>query len=186
MRRDPAYRPITATEFLAMNFGSDEKFELHDGVIYMMTGGTRAHAWVQGSILVWLRGKLRGSGCQPYGSDMALKIGETDIRYPDLAIYCDQASDPMTAERAMENPTVIIEILSPSTTAFDQGAKLEEYQSIASVRTIAFVDPANQVCRTAERLTDGGWSDPVFSGRTGIPIPSLDLIIPHEEIFARD
>ena len=44
MRADPAYRKITADEFLEMDFGTDKKFELHDGVIYMMTGGTEAHA----------------------------------------------------------------------------------------------------------------------------------------------
>lgn len=186
MRSDPAYRKITAAEFLAMDFGTDKRFELHDGVIYMMTGGTQGHSWVQGNVFAWLRARLRGGRCRPYGPDMALRIGETDIRYPDISIYCDESvEDPLTDAKALDNPTVLIEILSPSTTTFDQGTKLEEYRAIASVRTIAFVDPVNEVCRTIER-SEGGWSDQMFSGRTGIPIPALDLIIPHDEIFARD
>lgn len=185
MRRDPAYRPITAAEFLDMDFGTDKKFELHDGVIYMMTAGTRAHSWVQGNVLTWLRIKLRGSGCSPYGSDMALKIGETDVRYPDVTVYCNERSDPFSGETALENPTVIIEVLSPSTTTFDQGSKLEEYRALSTVQTIAFIDPANQLCRTVERHSEG-WLDHIFSATRGIPIPSLDLTIPHDEIFARD
>jgi len=54
------------------------------------------------------------------------------------------------------------------------------------VRTIAFVDPVNEMCRTMERTSTNGWLDQIFSGRSGIPIPSLDLTIPHKEIFARD
>jgi len=88
--------------------------------------------------------------------------------------------------KALSDPTVIIEVLSPSTTAFDQGTKLEEYRRIARVRTIAFVDPANELCRTIERQSDTGWLDHIFSGERGIPIPTLDLLIPHDEIFARD
>jgi Uma2 family endonuclease len=187
MRRDPAYRPITAAEFLEMDFGTDKKFELDNGVISMMTGGTEAHAWVQGNIFVWLRNKLRGTGCRPYGSDMALKISDIDVRYPDIATYCDQPPrEDLLQAKLLDNPTVIIEVLSPSTSTFDQGTKLEEYQATPSVRTIAFVDPANEMCRTMERLNARGWHDAMFSGERGIPIPSLNLTIPHEEIFARD
>ena len=187
MRHGPAYRPITAAEFLEMDFGTDKKFELDNGVIYMMTGGTEAHAWVQLNILTWLRNKLRGTDCRPYGPDMALRISDIDIRYPDVSIYCDQPPrDELSRAKLLDNPTVIIEVLSPSTTTLDQGTKLEEYQAIASVRTIAFVDPVNELCRTRERQSATGWLDQIFSGERGIPIPTLDFTVPHDEIFSRD
>lgn len=187
MRSDPAYRPITAEEFLAMDFGTDKRFELHNGIIYMMTGGTHGHSWVQGNIFSWLRVKLRGSGCRPHGPDMALKVGETDIRYPDITIYCDQPPvEELKQAKLVENPTVIIEVLSPSTSTFDQGSKLEEYQAISTVRTIAFVDPVNELCRVRERVGRNSWSEQTFSAISGIAIPSLGIHIPHEEIFARD
>lgn len=187
MRRDPAYRPITAAEFLDMDFGTDKKFELDNGVIYMMTGGTEAHAWVQGNIFAWLRTKLRGTGCRPYGSDMALRISGTDVRYPDIAIYCEQPPrNDLSGLKLLDNPTVVIEVLSPATTTFDQGSKLDEYRAIPSVRTIAFVDPVNEMCRTMERQSKTGWLDDMFSGQRGIPIPTLNMTIPHDEIFARD
>ena len=186
MRFDPAYRKITADEFLAMDFGTDRKFELDDGVIVMMAGGTEPHAWVQGNIFAWLRVNLRGKGCRPYGSEMAVRVSEHDIRYPDVSIYCGlQSRDEMAALRAIEDPSVLIEVLSPSTTQFDQGTKLDEYQNIPSVRTIAFVDPINEMCRTVERQGTG-WLDRMFSGQGGIYIPALNLLIPHAEIFARD
>ncbi|MBO9714287.1 Uma2 family endonuclease [Sphingomonas sp.] len=185
MRADPAYRKITADEFLEIDFGTDRKFELEDGVIVMMTGGTEAHAWVQGNIFAWLRTRLKGSGCRPYGSEMAVRVSETDVRYPDISIYCGPR-DAVTEAKSLSDPVVIIEVLSPSTTTLDQGTKLEEYRRIASVRTIAFVDPINEMCRTFERQSENGWHDHMFSGRGGIAIPALDLTIPHDEIFARD
>lgn len=187
MRRDPAYRPITAEEFLAIDFGTDKKFELDDGVIYMMTGGTEQHAWVQLNILAWLRAKLRGTGCRPYGPDMGLRISETDVRYPDIAIYCaGPPRDSLRDRKALTDPAVVIEVLSAGTATFDQGTKLDEYKSLESVRTIAFVDPVNEMCRTLERQGPRSWNELMFSGKRGIGIPTLDLTIPHDEIFARD
>ncbi|HEX8413146.1 MAG TPA: Uma2 family endonuclease, partial [Sphingomicrobium sp.] len=111
MRHDPAYRPITADEFLQMDFGTDKKFELDNGVIYMMTGGTEPHAWVQGAIHTWLRQRLRGSPCRPYGSEMAVRISETDVRYPDISIYCGPESrDALRNVKALHDPTVLIEV----------------------------------------------------------------------------
>ena len=118
---------------------------------------------------------------------MALKVSEIDVRYPDVSVYCDQPPrDDLADATRLDNPRVVIEVLSPSTTTFDQGSKLDEYRRIASIRTIAFVDPANEMCRTMERQSADGWLDHMFSGTRGIPIPSLDLVIPHDDIFARD
>lgn len=186
MRVDPAYRKITADEFLAMDFGTDRRFELEDGVIVMMAGGTEPHAWVQGNIFAWLRQHLRGSGCRPYGPDMALRVSDTEVRYPDVSIYCGPPRDALAEAKALSEPIVVIEVLSPSTATLDQGTKLEEYKRVPSVRTIAFVDPVNEMCRTVERMSEDGWLDHVFSGVSGIAIPTLAVTIPHAEIFTRD
>jgi Uma2 family endonuclease len=117
---------------------------------------------------------------------MAVKISETQLRYPDISIYCDAPSrDALRSEKALTEPTVVIEVLSPSTASNDQGTKLAEYKSIPSVRTVAFVDPDAELSRTVERLEDG-WLDHLFSGTRGIVIPTLDLTIPHAEVFTRD
>ena len=187
MRTDPAYRKITADEFLAVDFGTDRRFELDDGVIVMMAGGTEPHAWVQLNLASWLRQRLRGTGCRPYGPDMAVRISDSQVRYPDVSIYCNQPPrDELEEARALTGPTAIFEVLSPSTTTLDQGTKLEEYKTIATVRTIAFIDPVNEMTRTVERTGDRSWLDLIFSGTRGIEVPTLGLLIPHVDIFARD
>lgn len=187
MRHDPAYRKITASEFLAIDFGTDKKFELSDGVIQMMTGGSSLHAHIAGNIYSFLKGKLRGTGCVPFNSDMALRIGETDVRYPDVAVYCgnpmDIAKEPVLS---FDDPVVIIEVLSPSTSTLDQGTKLEEYRTIASVDTIVFVDPDNELTRTFQRVGPDTWRDDMFAQPHDIVLPSLKLTMPRDEIFARN
>lgn len=127
MRLDPAYRPITADEFLDIDFGTDKKFELVDGVIQMTSGGSAVHARVAGNIFFFLRGRLSGTPCQPFNSDMGVRVDATNIRYPDVAVYCAKPWDFDKDEaRSFDDPRLIFEVLSPTTTTFDQGTKLEE------------------------------------------------------------
>lgn len=184
MRADPLYRKITAEQFLAMDFGTDRKFELVDGVIYMMTGGTEPHAFVQLNIASWLKQALRGSGCRPYGSEMGVRVGDTDVRYPDVSVYCGPRPEDR-GTTVLTTPKVIIEVLSRSTTTYDQGTKLDEYQRLPSVELIALIDPINELVRTVERTGSESWLDTMFSARD-LTITPLGLTIPHADIFADD
>lgn len=187
MRYDPKYVPITVEQFLSIDFGSDKKFELVDGVIQMMTGGTRRHAHVASNISAYLRMQLRGSGCVPYGSDMGVCTADTNLRYPDVSVFCGNAGRPeLDMELVSDDPVVIFEVLSASTTRHDQGEKLEQYRSIASLDTIVFVDPQNEVTRVIQRLGPASWRDDLFAAPHDVELPKLGVTIPHAEIFARD
>ena len=93
MATDPHYRLLTAEEFLRIDFGPEMKAELDNGVIRMMTGGTRAHARVQANLMTALGVALRGSGCRPYGSDMAVRTRDRSVRYPDITVDCGSPDD---------------------------------------------------------------------------------------------
>ena len=187
MRRDPAYRPITVDEFLAIDFGTDKKFELVNGVIQMMTGGTSLHAHVAGNIYHALRTKLRGSGCTPFNSDMGVQIDETNIRYPDVSVFC---GSPMAfgkpAVLSLPDPRVVFEVLSPTTSSFDQGTKLEEYRQLSSIDTVVFIDPVNELTRLFQRLGPSSWRDDMFAQPHDAVLPILGITLLHAEIFARD
>ncbi len=186
MASDPLYQPISATEFLAMDFGSDRKFELCDGVIRMMTGGSDRHAHVSGNIYIALRQKLRGTRCRPFNSDMGIRVSETSVRYPDIAIVCrsDWLNAPET--KAFDDPVAIFEVLSPTTSTIDQVTKLDEYRRLPSVDTIVFVDPINRLTRTLQRLDATGWSDTTFAQPHDVALPALSITLTEAEIFARD
>ena len=170
-----------------MELGTDAKFELEDGVIYAMAGGSPAHARVQANLMRYLGRVLRGSGCRPYGSDMPLRTLAHTVRFPDITIYCgNPADEERTKAEFLTQPVAVIEVLSPSTRAFDGGRKLEEFQSLPTVVTVALVDPDDETVVAFQRDERGIWND-FATDRTGaIPVPSLGLTIPKDEIFARD
>jgi Uma2 family endonuclease len=183
---DPAYRRVSVREFLAMDFGG-AKAELEDGLIYMMSGGTEAHARIAANVLMYLGPRLRGSGCRPYGSDFAAQTGEATIRFPDVAVYCGNPAAPENSKRQLlGDPRVVVEVLSPSTSSYDQKVKLEEYRALAGVREILLVDPASERVRLVRRTGPEGWNDEWLATRSDVALASLDLAIPHDEIFARD
>jgi Uma2 family endonuclease len=187
MRLDPKFQPITVDQFLDIDFGSDRKFELVGGVIRMMTGGSPAHARVSSNIHGFLFTKLLGTGCRAYGPDMGVQVSETDARYPDISIFCgNPASIEREKQRIYTDPVVVIEVLSPSTTKEDLGSKLAEYREIASVDTIAFVDPENELTRVIQRLGPTAWRDDLFAQPHDLNLPSVNITLLHTEIFARD
>ena len=124
---DPAYRRATVREFLDMDFG-EAKAELVDGMILMMAGGSPRHAAIAANLIIALGTRLRGSGCRPYGSDLAMRTGEASIRFPDVSIYTAQ---PVAADaKLLGDPRVVFEVLSPSTASNDQITKLREYRAL--------------------------------------------------------
>ncbi|BCA57345.1 hypothetical protein HMP06_0114 [Sphingomonas sp. HMP6] len=179
------YPLLTAEEFLEIDFG-DRKAELDNGVIRMMAGGTARHARVQVNILVALANRLRGSGCTPYNSDMAARTRDRSVRYPDVSVYCgrDEAKDD--EKKAFDDPRAVFEVLSAGTARTDLREKLDEYKALSSVDTIVFVDIATERLRIVQRTGPNGWSDDTYDVETDVRLPTLNLVIPHAEIFARD
>lgn len=178
-------RPVTATEFLQIDFGPNLKAELDRGVIRMMAGGTYAHSIVQMNLYGFFRERLRGSGCRPHGSDMAVEVRDWSVRYPDVTIDC--GSPPKSPrDKVLTDPRVVVEVLSPSTQDHDLSVKLGEYRAIGSIHTVAFVDPDEQTIAVTRRTERGGWTDLVFSADCGLEIPAMDLTVPRNEVFATD
>lgn len=181
----PAYPLLTAEEFLEIDFG-ERKAELDNGVIRMMAGGSARHAEVAGNIYVALANRLRGSGCKPYTSDMATRTRDMSVRYPDVSVFCGKADPGNDDATWFPDPRVVFEVLSAGTARTDLRIKLEEYREIDSVDTIVFVDIASERLRIVQRTGPHGWNDVTHDGPVDVPLPALDLVVPHDEIFARD
>ncbi len=185
MATRPEYPLLTAEEFLEIDFG-DKKAELDNGVIRMMAGGTARHAQVQTNVIVALASRLRGSGCRPYNSDMAARTHDRSIRYPDVTVYCGRGGSDNDDAKAFDDPRIVVEVLSAGTARTDLTTKLYEYKALPSVDTIVFVDIATERVRIVQRTGPGGWNEQAFDIPADVPLPSLNVVIPHQEIFARD
>jgi Uma2 family endonuclease len=176
---------LTVEEFLEIEFPPDTKAELDNGVIRMMAGGTVKHAEVQANIMRYMGNALRGSGCKPFGSDLGVKTSDIALRYPDVTVLCGDRSTDSEA-KAIDDPRLIVEVLSPGTRALDLGVKLAEYRAIPTVMTVLLVDPTTETVRLIERTGPAIWMDQDFASGTDVPLADLGITLPHGEIFARD
>ena len=184
MATEPDYPLVTADEFLMMDFG-ERKAELDNGVIRMMAGGTGRHARVQANISFALMSRLQGTGCTPYASDMATRTHDLSIRYPDVTVFCGRDGPENDDLKAWDDPRILFEILSASTSRTDLRVKLPEYKALLSVDTIVFVDIAVERLRVVQRTGPTAWSDVDHHEPFDIPLPALRITVPHGEIFAR-
>lgn len=182
---DPAYRRVEVDEFLEMEFNG-ARAELVDGLIYMMAGGSPLHAMIAANVLSYLRVKLRGSGCRPYGSDLAARTGDRSIRFPDVSVYCGALTDQQRRGKLIGDPKVVVEVLSPSTRSLDQNEKLSEYGALEGMREVVFIDPELERVRIVSRSASGEWHGDWLPPGSDANLQSLGLIIPHDEIFALD
>ena len=183
---DPAYRRITVDEFLRMDFG-DAKAELVDGVIHMMAGGRRRHNQVQMNVSIALGTRLRGSLCQPFGPDQAVLTGGSDIRYPDVSVYCGNLDNPNDDDALLlGDPKVIFEIMSESTKDYDQRYKLPEYRDLPGVSAIVLIFPDSEHIRLVTRTGIEAWFEVWLRSGEDLVINCLNITLPHSEIFARD
>jgi Uma2 family endonuclease len=178
----PAYRAVEVREFLDMDFG-DAKAELVDGMIWMMAGGSPKHAAVAANIIIALGTRLRGSGCRPYGSDLAMRTGKRSIRFPDVSVYCgNPASRDNDDKKLLGDPVVVFEVLSPSTASNDQISKLAEYRALSGVQAIVFVDPDTERVRVIHQDGSGDW----LPQGADVMLSVINVTLPYDEIFARD
>lgn len=159
------------------------KAELVDGLIYMMAGGSPRHAAIAANLISALLGRLRGSGCRPYGSDLDVRTADQTIRFPDVSVYCRPLTQEERNQKLIGDPKVVFEVLSPSTSMLDQRTKLEEYRSLAGVEAIVFVDPDRELLRVVEKTGADSWTDAWLQQGSDLVLKPLDVMVPHGEIF---
>jgi Uma2 family endonuclease len=184
-----ARRLITVDEFLRLEFDPAVKAELSNGVIHvvrMMGGGSSAHARVQGNIFAALFVKLRGSGCRPFGPDMAVRSHELSMRLPDVSVFCGRTTDREDQALAFDDPKMLVEVLSPSTTREDRDVKLPEYMALPSNNIILYVDPIAETVELYQRDDRRAWSGGELDRGDEIKLESLGIALTWEEIFSRD
>ena len=124
----------TLEEYFALEQTSEARYEYWHGDIFAMSGASPAHAQIQVNLITLLRLQLRGRPCRIFPSDIRLKVPSLPpYRYPDLSDLCGEpVFELIDGLEVLTNPMRIVEILSPTTEAFDRGDKFTHYKSIPS------------------------------------------------------
>lgn len=172
----------TEAEFLAWLPDQDGRHELVDGAPQAMTGGSQRHNLIAMNTYEALRAQLRGGPCRPSPFNTAVRIPLGNLRYPDVTVDCGPFQpDAFVASE----PTLVVEVLSPSTRAFDQTQKLEEYRSVASMRHVLVLDPDAPRARLHSRADESGWDWFVaFGADASVALPGLGIALPLGALYA--
>jgi Uma2 family endonuclease len=148
-------RRMTPAEYLEWEAQQVERHEYWRGEIYTMSGGTRRHSRLSANMTIALGGALRGSRCAPHSSDQRIRIpGGDRYVYADVSVVCGPWRGTDTE---LENPSLVVEVISPSSEAHDRGAKWDAYREIESLRDYLLVSQDRTQVEHYRRGEDGAW-----------------------------
>ena len=149
---------LTPEEYLAIERKAADKSEYIDGVIVAMTGASRRHNLIAVNLTGEIRRQLKGRPCESYTSDMRVRVPSTRLyTYPDVVVVCGEPQFEDDYVDTLLNPTLIIEVLSDSTEAYDRGKKFGFYRTIESLAEYLLV--AQDECRIEQyvKQPDSHW-----------------------------
>ena len=179
-----AHKPeFTAQDYLAWESTQPGRHEFLDGKVFAMAGAEDRHLTVAGNAYMGLRQHLAGSPCRTYMSDMRLHVAAANAYfYPDLLVTCS-AQDHASALVKTE-PKLIVEILSPSTAAYDRGVKFSHYRRLASLQEYVLIDLDTRATDCFRKGADGLWVLHPFARDQVVSFASMALEMTAAQLFA--
>ena len=181
----------TEAEYLELEHESDIKHEYHDGEILAMAGASHAHIRISGTINRLLGNQLSGGPCEVYLSDM--RVQSTAAKryfYPDGSVVCGEPELLEDKTATLLNPTVVIEVLSPSTANYDRVEKFRYYRQIPSLQDYVLIaqDRPHIECfsRNAAAADDDAWTyRDAYGLEASLAIPSIGCTLALAEVYER-
>ncbi len=169
MSRQPSHK-YTLEEYFALEFNSEEKYEFWNGQVFCMSGASLAHNQIAINLATEARTQLRERGCYVFPSDLRVKVpAYPPYRFPDLTALCGAPEiEQLGGLDVLVNPTLIIEVLSKSTEAFDRGDKFTYYKSIASFSEYILVAQHRPHVTRLVRGDKGLWTHAEFNSLTDV------------------
>lgn len=169
---------VDAKDYLAGERRGSVKHEYIDGHVYAMAGASDAHVTITLNLGALLRNHLRGGACRVYVSDMKVQVNDTGrYFYPDVLVTCDSRDRTPEAREVKKYPTLVVEVLSPSTEAFDRGRKFSYYRQIETLQEYVLIDPSRQSVESFRRGTDGIglWDFQPYGEGDDVTLSSIDF-----------
>lgn len=170
-------KPMTREAFLEWEERQPDRYEFDGFQPVAMTGGTNHHSIIQVNLLIALGNRLRGGPCRPHAGHLkaATAVG---YRYPDVFVNCA----PLAGDATVAEPTMVFEVLSPSTSATDRIVKVREYGATPSIRRYVILEQTRQAATIFSRDM-GEWAGIVIDGDTDLALPEIDVTIPLAELY---
>ncbi len=164
---------------------SDSRSEFVNGAIVAMSGATYPHVMIVDNLILELNSRLRGKSCRMSSSQLKVKVELTgDYFYPDLVAICGAPAFEDVKQTILLNPAFLIEVLSPSTEAYDRGQKFQHYQQIPSLKQYAMVSQDTPRVELFTRAENSAWTYISVSGMDkSVQFESIDCSLPLADIY---
>jgi Uma2 family endonuclease len=175
----------TAEEYLALERQAQYKSEYCAGEIFAMAGASRWHNLIVANVIGELRLQLKGRPCTTYPSDMRVKISPTGLyTYPDVTVVCGEAQFEDTRQDTLLNPTLIVEVLSESTEAYDRGGKFAHYRKLPTLLDYVLITQTKPHIEHYIRQPDHRWLlEEAEDLRSTIHFPAIDCHLSLAEAY---
>lgn len=172
---------FTPQDYFAWEELQQERHEYFDGEVYAMAGGTLVHADIALNIATIVKQNL-ADGCKVRNSDAKVGISEKGpFTYPDVSVSCDDRD--RTAQQFIQFPCLIVEVLSPSTEAYDRGGKFRLYRQLTSLQEYVLVSSETQSVEVFRRLGSGRWELTIYNEGDTVTLESIGLTISLEAFY---
>lgn len=174
---------MSLEEFLELaESDPDHRYEYIDGYPCMMTGGSPDHAIIGSNLNRILGERLRRRPCIVYDSDAVFQLANKDRFCPDLLVSCDKRD--RNADKVIQYPCLVVEVLSPGTRSKDKGLKADLYQECASIQEILFVDTQFMHLQVYRREQEY-WTIRNFAHDSTVELASLNVQFPVTEVYEK-
>jgi Uma2 family endonuclease len=180
-------RRLSVEEYLALERQTRERHEYLNGELFAMGGASFRHNAIVANLSGALYARLRGGPCRALTNDMRIQVTATGLyTYPDVVVVCGEPRFGDGELDTLLNPTLIVEVLSPSTEAYDRGQKFAHYRTIESLAEVVLVSQERVAVERFSRLPEGGW---LFSEANRledrIPLPAIGCDLSLAEVYER-
>lgn len=184
MSAQPKIETWTEDEYLEMEEKSEVRHELIYGIPYAMAGGTFNHTRVCSNLVRHAGNRLVGKPCSAHSSEQKVKVEKSgNTFYPDAVIFCPPSRFAGKGDQILLTPTVIFEVLSPSTAEYDRADKFKDYRRIETLMDYVLIDPDRIYVDHFRRQSDG-WLLRNYTLRSDVlRFPDLDIELPLSDIY---
>ncbi|HTN92768.1 MAG TPA: Uma2 family endonuclease [Sorangium sp.] len=171
-------------EYLDQERASTTKHEFLNGEIVAMAGGTPEHARLCMSVGAELRVQLRGRPCAVYSADLRVRVQATGLStYPDVSVVCGKLERDLGDKDAALNPSVLVEVLSDSSEAYDRGQKFAHYRHIPSLREYVLVSQHEPRIEVFHRNEDDSWTLREARAGQGAHLEAIGCTLSVDEVY---
>ncbi|HEY4002021.1 MAG TPA: Uma2 family endonuclease [Candidatus Xenobia bacterium] len=151
-------RKLTAEEYLEIERKAEHKSEFYDGQMFAMSGASEPHESIKTNVVTALAIQFKARPCRVYSSDLRVKVSPTGLyTYPDIVAVCGERRFEDGQLDTLLNPSAIIEVLSPSTEAYDRGRKFDHYRTVESIQDYVVIAQDRVSIEHFARQLGGSW-----------------------------